>query len=110
MNSQSIIELESVSFNYGKENVLEDINLSIKQGSFVGILGPNGGGKTTFIKIILGLLQQNKGSVIILHQLISNSKERYHIGFFSHGANTSNTGCPATVFEVVRMVLTARVG
>ena len=54
-NKQVIIEIRGLSYSYEKENVLEEINLSITKGSFLGIVGPNGSGKSTLLKLILGL-------------------------------------------------------
>lgn len=63
------IELRNVYFRYSENDayVLEDINLSIRPGEFVNIMGPSGGGKTTLIKIMLGLLEPTTGEVLIDH-------------------------------------------
>ncbi len=58
-----VIKLEKISFKYDDEWILKDINLSVNKKEFLGIVGPNGGGKTTLLKIILGLLRPNKGKV-----------------------------------------------
>jgi len=108
--NDSIIELKNVSFKYNDKLVLDQINLNINRGSFIGLVGPNGGGKTTLIKIILGLIKPDQGSVNILHQPISEFKDWNRIGFVSQKANSFNKGFPATVFEVVSMGLTAKIG
>jgi zinc transport system ATP-binding protein len=59
-NKQVIIEISGLSYSYEKENVLEEINLSITKGSFLGIVGPNGSGKSTLLKLILGLEKKQK--------------------------------------------------
>ena len=59
----SVVEIESLDFAYGKISILSGINLTIEQGEFVGVIGPNGGGKTTLLKLIMGLLEPQKGSV-----------------------------------------------
>lgn len=60
------ISLQDVNFAYNSgPNVLDNINLEIVRGEFVGIVGPNGGGKTTLLKLIIGLLQPDKGKVVI---------------------------------------------
>ena len=62
----NIIEIKDLSFSYvDDEPVLEDINLSIKKGEWVTILGHNGSGKSTLSKLIIGLLKANKGDVIV---------------------------------------------
>ncbi|HOE95557.1 MAG TPA: metal ABC transporter ATP-binding protein [Candidatus Sumerlaeota bacterium] len=57
------IEVKSVSFRYGKQWVLEDVDLTVTARDFVGLIGPNGGGKTTLLRIILGLLRPDRGQV-----------------------------------------------
>lgn len=106
----SIISLKHISFAYENKPILEDVNLDIKRGSFMGMVGPNGGGKTTLIKIILGQLKPDKGTVKLFQQPLANFKEWTRIGFVSQKANSFNKGFPATVFEVVAMGLTAKVG
>jgi zinc transport system ATP-binding protein len=61
----SLIEFKDVSFGYGNQTTLEEISFAIKPGEFVGIIGPNGGGKTTLMKLIMGLYQPFKGSIVI---------------------------------------------
>ncbi|MBN2259426.1 MAG: metal ABC transporter ATP-binding protein [Clostridiales bacterium] len=60
-----IIEVKNVSVNYGNVKALDQISFSIDKGSFLGIIGPNGGGKTTLIKVLLGLIKPDKGEIII---------------------------------------------
>lgn len=107
---EPIVSLKNVSFAYGDKEILSNIDLQIPSGSFVGLLGPNGGGKTTLIRIILGRLQPTKGKVNILGKPVSSFSEWHRIGFVSQKANTFNKGFPATVFEVVSMGLTAKIG
>ncbi len=108
--SDSVIRLENISYSYGDKTVLKNVNLDIKRGMFMGLVGPNGGGKTTLIKIILGLAKPEDGSIYLLDQPIDSFKDWNRIGFVSQKANTFNKGFPATVFEVVAMGLTAKVG
>src|SRR5699024_6913387 len=107
---ESVLSLKNISFSYGDRQVLEDVNLSIPKGDFLGLVGPNGGGKTTLIKIILGLLKPDKGDVKILNEPLTSFKQWNRIGYVSQKANSFNKGFPATVFEVVSMGLTAKIG
>src|SRR5205085_6117495 len=61
------IELRNIWFRYAETEpfVLEDINLSVEPGAFVTIMGPSGGGKTTLVKIMLGLLEPTSGEVLV---------------------------------------------
>ncbi|MDR2413966.1 MAG: ABC transporter ATP-binding protein [Odoribacteraceae bacterium] len=61
---ENILELKGVSAGYDRRVVLRDVNLAIAPGDFIGITGPNGGGKTTLLKVILGLLPPRSGEVI----------------------------------------------
>ena len=60
------IVIKDLSFSYDGYPVLEDVNLSIPQGDFVCVVGPNGGGKTTLLKLMLGLLKPSRGDIRVL--------------------------------------------
>ena len=61
---KKLIELKGLSAGYDGEIILKNVNFSIYEKDFIGIIGPNGGGKTTLLKIILGLLKPIKGEII----------------------------------------------
>lgn len=61
----SLVELKDLNKSYGTKKVLKNVNLNIEEGKIYGLLGPNGSGKTTIIKLINGLLQPTSGSVLI---------------------------------------------
>ena len=56
-HKKNIIEVNNVSFSYGNVEVLKNISLAIHQGDYISLIGPNGGGKTTLLKIMLGLIK-----------------------------------------------------
>lgn len=60
----AVLELRHLYFSYENQNVLSDINLSLDAKTSLGIVGPNGGGKTTLLKIIIGFLQPTSGEII----------------------------------------------
>lgn len=60
------IDIRGMSFRYDSLPVLEDVNLTVERGEFLGLVGPNGGGKTTLLKLMLGLLEPAQGTVRIL--------------------------------------------
>ena len=62
---ENIVEFNEVYKRYSNKDVLKGVNLNIPKGKIVGLLGPNGSGKTTMIKLMNGLLQPDKGSVEI---------------------------------------------
>lgn len=63
MPAQAIIEIKNLSAGYDGRTVLQDVNLTVYERDFLGIIGPNGGGKTTLIKCILGLLKPTSGEI-----------------------------------------------
>ena len=60
----SILEFKNITKKYGNKTALDNLNLSIPRGSIVGLLGPNGSGKTTMLKLVTGLLQPTSGEVL----------------------------------------------
>ncbi|MDE5639229.1 MAG: ATP-binding cassette domain-containing protein, partial [Odoribacter sp.] len=60
----TILELKHITAGYDDLAVLKDVNFQINEQDFIGIIGPNGGGKTTLLKVILGLLQPETGEVV----------------------------------------------
>lgn len=75
----NVIELKDVSFSYGSVPVLQQVNLSVEQGEFLGIVGPNAGGKSTLLKLILGLLKPQQGTVTVLGK--KPAQQRTQIGY-----------------------------
>lgn len=98
MKRKEIIRLEKVSFSYGKERFLRDISLSVYEDDFLGIIGPNGGGKTTLLKLILGLIQPQKGRITIFGK--SPKEARQEIGYLSQFKNI-DFDFPITAYEIV---------
>ncbi len=94
------ISIEGMSFSYNGSMILEDVYLKINPRDFVSVVGPNGGGKTTLLKIILGLLKPTKGKV----QLFGNSpsKSKRLVGYMPQHAKL-DFHFPATVMDVVLM-------
>ncbi len=71
-----VVQIAGMTFSYNGASVLENVTLTINEGDFVGIIGPNGGGKTTLLKIILGLLQPNEGTVRVFGKAPGVSRPR----------------------------------
>jgi zinc transport system ATP-binding protein len=102
-HKENIIECQGVCFSYGSEPVLHDVNINIHRGDYLGIVGPNGGGKTTLLKIMLGLLPNQCGSVRLFGKDIHEFTDWYKIGYVPQKATSFDVNFPATVFEVVLM-------
>ncbi|MCK5695709.1 MAG: ABC transporter ATP-binding protein [Desulfobacula sp.] len=94
------ITLNNISFAYKQRNILENVDLVIKKGEFASIVGPNGGGKTTLLKLILGLIKPDKGVIRIFGK--SPDKVRQRIGYMPQYAHL-DMDFPATVMDVVLM-------
>lgn len=92
------MSLSNVYAGYGHEIVLHDVDLDIYERDFIGIIGPNGGGKTTLVRVILGLIKPVKGSVKIQLQGMNNSIR--NIGYLPQSHNI-DTAFPISVMEVV---------
>jgi zinc transport system ATP-binding protein len=102
-HTKNIIELHNISFSYGEEKVLENINLDIHKGDYLGIIGPNGGGKSTLLKIMIGLLEPSSGKVTVFGKDIKKFHERWKIGYVAQKVSHFDTNFPLTVEEVVSM-------
>lgn len=100
--SESIVQVSHVTFQYTppQNPVLDDVSLTVAQGDFLGVIGPNGGGKTTILKIILGLLKPQRGTVSVLGR--PPAQVRHQIGYVPQHAKIDSTA-PASVLDIVRM-------
>lgn len=98
---QKLIEVQDLSFAYEGNVVLDHVTFGVDRGDYVGIIGPNGGGKTTLLKILVGLLQPQSGSVKFSGVPIRAFKQKFQIGYVPQRVAQDNVAFPATVREVV---------
>jgi zinc transport system ATP-binding protein len=98
--SQPLIEIQNLYANYDGETVLENINLTVEKNDFIGLIGPNGGGKTTLLKIILGLLEPKQGTIRVMGG--TPRQGRRYIGYIPQFA-VFDSDFPINVRDVVRM-------
>ncbi len=89
----SIINIKDLSFGYSDERVLDHVNLQVDKGDFLAIIGPNGGGKSTLLKLILGIEKPQSGTI---------DNNSVSIGYVPQNINI-NIDFPVTVVEVVLM-------
>ena len=101
-HTHTIIELDKVSFAYTTEEVVKDVTLQIHKGDYVGLIGPNGGGKSTLLKLMLGVLKPTKGTVKLFGQDIRHFKDWAKIGYVPQ-KTYFDINFPVTVEEVVAM-------
>jgi zinc transport system ATP-binding protein len=99
-SQREVLRLENIWAGYNGRPVLEDINLSVKRQDFIGIIGPNGGGKTTLFKVILGLLPPSRGQVKIMGE--KPSQGRRFIGYVPQQVKFDRN-FPVNVWEVALM-------
>jgi len=96
----AVVTLDNVSFSYNKIPVVKDITLSIKEEEFLGIVGPNAAGKSTLLKLILGLLEPDEGSISVMGMLPDYGRSR--IGYVPQFSSFSRD-FPIDVLETVLM-------
>lgn len=100
---EPVVQVEQVNFAWQDNPVLVDCNLEVGEGVFLGLLGPNGGGKTTLLRLILGELIPDSGRVLTL------GREAYHLGRRRHligyvpQREWAEFNFPATALDVVVM-------
>lgn len=98
MISVSALEFRDVNFSYGNTCVLSDVNLTVQPGDFLAIVGPNGGGKTTLLRLAVGLLKPSSGTVRLFGEKVPTRK--VSVGYVSQNTNR-NLEFPITVEETV---------
>ena len=105
---QPVISFEDVFIKYHNIFALQNVSVDIYQGDYIGIFGPNGSGKTTFLKTIIGLIEPNSGRVRVLGSE-NIRKVRSNVGYVPQNISVKRT-FPATVLEVVEMGLFGKIG
>jgi zinc transport system ATP-binding protein len=101
-SSEPAIEVRGASYAYDGQDVLSDVNLSVRAGDFMAVIGPNGGGKTTLVKLILGLLAPRTGSVRVLG--VDPRSSRPAVGYVPQHA-VVQPSFPITVHDAVLLGL-----
>lgn len=107
---EQIIKLKNVTFGYQDNIILNNINLDINKGDYVGIIGSNGVGKSTLLKLMLNEIKPLDGSVDIFGAPINEFKDWKKVGYVNQKANSFVSSFPATVQEVVAMNLSSKIG
>jgi len=98
--NRTVLKIEHVNVSYGDNKVLDDVSLTVEEHDFLGIIGPNGGGKTTLLKVILGLVSPDRGVITVLGS--TPVKSRGRIGYVPQISNFDRN-FPVSVYEVAMM-------
>lgn len=91
-----LLEMRSLSAGYGSSLILEGIDFRVNENDFIGVIGPNGGGKTTLLRVILGLLKPAAGNIVFNTEILSSSR----IGYLPQ-ISTGDVNYPVSVSDVV---------
>ncbi|MBF0469619.1 MAG: metal ABC transporter ATP-binding protein, partial [Desulfamplus sp.] len=95
-----VVKIRGLSFAYNGQAVLNNVTLDILEGDFVAMIGPNGGGKSTLLKLMLGLLKPDKGEITIMGQTPGRASSL--IGYVPQDVNI-NRDFPITALDIVLM-------
>ncbi len=104
------IEVENLNYKINDSLILDDLTFTLNTGDYVGIVGPNGGGKTTLIKLILGLIKPTSGQIKIFGEKLNSILVNKEIGYVPQKIGQSLNGFPTTVEEVIKSGRTVRRG
>ncbi|NNK85290.1 MAG: metal ABC transporter ATP-binding protein [Desulfobacterales bacterium] len=95
-----VIDIKNVWFSFNREPVLQDVQFTLYHKEFLAMIGPNGGGKTTLLKLMMGLLQADRGEIRIFGQ--SPKQAAHRIGYVPQDIHI-NKNFPISVLDVVLM-------
>jgi zinc transport system ATP-binding protein len=107
---QPILQLENISFGYNRDLVFSRVGFSVFPGDFIAVIGANGTGKSTLIKLILGLLPPATGNIYLFGQARHEFTEHGKIGYLPQGQAWTAQSFPATAAEVVLTGLYPQIG
>ena len=103
----SALRAENLHFAYTRVPVLENVSFDVQRGDYVGIIGPNGGGKTTLLKLLLGL-EKGRGKIFLFDTPLEQFRAWHKIGYLAQKSPVSQSRFPISAQEVVLMGLAQR--
>ena len=105
-----IFDVENLSFSVHGQAILQNISFQVFNGEYIAVIGPNGGGKTTLIRMLLGLEKPTSGEIRIFGKKLKLFKEWHKIGYVPQRASHVDANFPATVEDIVKMGRIAKRG
>src|SRR5687767_9943937 len=109
-NMAPLVEISDLDFGYGRQPVLSGINLRIDAGTTLGLIGPNGGGKTTLIRLLLGLLEPAGGSIHVAGLSPAKAIRRGDLIGYLPQSPSNTSRLPLSVRQLVRLGLAGKTG
>jgi len=106
----AVFETKHLFYKINGSEIIKDISLVIQKGEYAAVIGPNGGGKTTLIRLLLGLEKKSAGEISLFGQKLRSFKSWDKIGYVPQRVSQIDQYFPATVEEVVKMGRTAKRG
>jgi len=103
-----MIDVRGLEYRVGDQDILNDITFSIDRGEYVALLGPNGGGKSTLVKLILGLLKATSGEINIFGENQREFKSWYKIGYVPQNISLFDNNFPLSVYETISLGLAGK--
>ncbi len=103
-----VIQVEDLEYRVGDQEILTDISFSVEQGEYVALLGPNGGGKSTLVKLILGLIKPTSGKISIFDTPKNRFNSWYKIGYVPQNVSLFDSNFPLSVYETVSLGLASK--
>lgn len=103
-----IFDVKNLSFGVRTQNILSNISFEIFSAEYIAIIGPNGGGKTTLIRLLLGLEKPTNGEIRIFGKRVQDFKDWYKIGYVPQRATHVDANFPGSVEDVVNMGRTSQ--
>ena len=98
-----IFDVKNINFKANGQQILSNVSFEIFNGQYIAIIGPNGGGKTTLIRLLLGLEKPSSGEIKLYGKSIQSFKEWDKIGYVPQRASHVDENFPATVQDIVNM-------